>query len=417
MRTARLWAAILGILCVLQTSLLVAGDWPQYRGPEQTGISRETLKLPWPAEGPRALWKVPMNTGFSSFAVAGGKAFTQVVRDIDGKPREICLALDSSTGKELWFADLAVGSGYYGGGEGDGPRSTPTVSDGLVYACTPDLVIHCLDIETGKKLWKNDLMKEYAGRNIGWNSAASPVIDGNLLFMAGGGPGQSLLAFDKKTGKVVWKDHDEIITHATPTVATILGQRQVIFFMKSGLLSVSTADGKALWRYAFPFKVSSAISPVVAGDIVYCSAGYGVGGGACKIAKQGDGFAAKEIWRVPGDKLVANHWSTPVCKDGYLYGMFCFKKFKTGPLKCVELATGKIKWEKPGFGQGNVTLVGDKLLALSDTGNLVAVEATPSEYKEVGRFKALAGKCWSTPAFSDGRIYVRSTTEAACFED
>ena len=119
---------------------------------------------------------------------------------------------------------------------------------------------------------------------------------------------------------------------------------------------------------------------------------------------------------IPGNKEVANHWSTPVCKDGYLYGMFCFKKFKTGPLKCVELATGEVKWEQPGFGQGNVILVGDKLLALTDEGELVVVEATPDAYKDICRTQAVKGKCWSTPALSDGRIYVRSCEEGVCLD-
>jgi outer membrane protein assembly factor BamB len=199
-------------------------------------------------------------------------------------------------------------------------------------------------------------------------------------------------------------------------VATLHGVRQVIFFLQSGLFSVAAADGKELWRFPFRYNVSTAISPVVAGDIVYCSAGYGVGGGACRIARDGAQFTATELWKVPGDKLVANHWSTPVYRDGHLYGMFGFKNYGVGPLKCVEVATGKIKWEQPGFGAGNVILVNDKLLALADYGQMVVVEATPDAYKEVARTKAVTGKCWSTPAFTDGRIFVRSTTEGACLE-
>ena len=415
MRFLRLQSALF-LSSLLATTVLFAAEWPQYRGPQQSGISTETINLPWKGDGPKVLWKTPTNTGFSSFTVAGGKAFTQVVREIGGEPREVCLALDAATGKELWVADIGLGKGYSGGGDGDGPRSTPTIVDGRVYLISPTIEVFCVDAETGKKVWSYDVLKEHNGKSIGWRSAASAVIDGDLLFVGGGGAGQSLLALNKDTGKVVWKTQDETITHATPVVATILGQRQVIFFLKKGLLSVSTSDGKALWNFPFKFNVSTAISPVVSGDIVYCSAGYGVGGGACRIVKTGDGFEAKELWKIAGDKLVANHWSTPICKDGHLYGMFCFKKFKTGPLKCVELATGNVVWEQPGFGQGNVTLVGDKLLALNDQGELVVVEATPSAYKEVGRTKAVGGKCWSTPAISDGKIYIRSTTEGTCLD-
>lgn len=403
-------------MCLVSAAAVHGGDWAQYRGPKQDGISTEDIKPDWGPGGPRVLWTVPANTGFSSLAICAGRAFTQVVREIDGRPREICLALDAATGKELWFADIGLGKGYSGGGDGDGPRSTPTISDGMVYLFTPEMVVHCVDAATGKHIWVHDLIEENEGRNIGWRSAASAVVDGDLVFVGGGGPGQSLLALDKKTGEVVWKGQDEIVTHSTPIVATIHGRRQVIFFLKSGLLSLAVADGRQLWRFDFPFNVSTAITPVVSGDIVYCSAGYGVGGGACRVVKRGDGFTAKELWYISGNKQVANHWSTPVCKDGYLYGMFCFKKFKNGPLKCVELATGKIMWEQPGFGQGNVTLVGDRLLALTDYGDLAVVEARPQAYKEIARTKAIKGKCWSTPSLSDGRVYLRSTSEAKCLK-
>ena len=190
----------------------------------------------------------------------------------------------------------------------------------------------------------------------------------------------------------------------------------MIFFLQSGLLAVAADDGRALWRFPFPYRVSTAITPVVSGNIVYCSAGYDVGGGACRIVRHGEQFTAKELWRIPGNKQVPSHWSTPVAKDGYLYGMFSFKKYGTGPLKCVKLANGKVHWEHPGFGAGNVILVGEKLLALADDGQLVVVAATPKAYKELARAKVLTGKCWSTPALADGRIYVRSSKEGACLE-
>jgi outer membrane protein assembly factor BamB len=257
--------------------------------------------------------------------------------------------------------------------------------------------------------------KEYGGKNVAWKNAASPVIDGDLVYVAAGGPGESFLAINKKTGKVVWKSGTEKITHATPVIATILGQPQIIFFTQKGLVSVTLDTGKQLWQYPFRYSTSTAASPVVCGDIVYCSAGYDVGGGACKITKSGDDFSAKEIWRTPGNKFVANHWSTPVYKDGYLYGLFSFKRYSVGPMKCVEVATGKIMWEQKGFGAGQVILAGGQVLALADDGELVAVDPKPDAYKEVSRFQAIAGKCWSMPGISDGRIYVRSTKEGACF--
>jgi outer membrane protein assembly factor BamB len=405
-------------LCLRDTAARAA-DWPLYRGTGQMGISTEKVDIQWGGDGPKTLWRTPTNTGFSSFAVAGGKVFTQVVRDINGKSREICLALDAATGKELWIADIAKGEGYSGGdtaGGGDGPRSTPTISDGKVYLLTPDLVVHCLDAADGKQIWRRDLIREHHGRNIGWNSAASVAVDGNLVFVGGGGKGESMLGLDKNTGNVVWKTGDEQITHSTPVVATILRQRQVIYFMQSGLVSVDAKTGKQLWKYPFRYNVSTAISPVVSGDIVYLSAGYDVGSSACRIAKEGGRFTATKIWLTKGNEPVVNHWSTPVCKDGYLYGMFGFKKFKNGPMKCVDLATGQVMWQHPGFGQGNVILVADRLVALAEDGNLVIIDATPDSYKEIARTRAFSDKCWTTPAFSDGKIYVRSISEGACYD-
>lgn len=405
------------LLSAAATLPLRAADWPCYRGnPSLSGVCTEPLNLNWPASGPKVLWRVPVHNGFSSFAVAEGKAFTLVNRNIGGQPREVCLALDAATGKELWIADVAVGTGYKGGGEGDGPRSTPTVSAGKVYVFTPDSGLHCLDAATGKPIWKRNIIAEFNGRNIGWNFAASPVVDGDFLFVAGGGAGQSLLAFNKHNGQVIWKTGDEVTTHATPVSTTILGERQVIFFCKSGLVSVRAQDGRLLWKYPYQFKVATAASPVVCGDIVFCTAGYGVGGGACRITKNGNNFTATELYQIPGLKDIPSLWSTPCYKDGFLYGNFSFKSQGRGPLKCVEAATGKIRWEEPGYGDGQVLLVGDKILALTEKGDLVVVAAVPTGHKELKRFKAVTGKCWSTPAISNGRIYVRSTKEAVCLD-
>lgn len=202
------------------------------------------------------------------------------------------------------------------------------------------------------------------------------------------------------------------MTHATPVVATLLGQRQVIYFTQSGLVSLDVKSGKALWRHKFPYSVSTAASPVVASDIVYCSAGYGVGSSAARIAKNGKDWSATELWRVTGNKI-CNHWSTPVALNGHLYGMFSFKEYGKGPLKCVEMATGIEKWAQPGFGPGNVTLVDGQLLVLTDAGELVLVKPDPSGYRESARMKAVQGKCWSTPVVSQGRALVRSTREGA----
>lgn len=389
-----------------------AADWPQYRGPQGDGKSAETIpRADW-GDGPNVLWKRPTPLGFSSFSVADGRLFTVIAED--GK--EVTLALDANTGDPLWRA--AMGTSDYGhdGGNagapnnrgGDGPRSTPAIAGDKVYVYDSHMVLHCFGAKTGKPLWSHDVVAEYAGRTIKWLNASSPIVDGDTVYVGGGGAGQSFLAFDRNSGELIWRSGDETITHATPALATINGTDQLIFFVRSGLVAVQAATGKELWRAEFPFSVSTAASPVVSGNLVYCSAGYGVGAGLFRIT---DDWNAEEVWFKSNDLM--NHWSTPVAHNGYLYGIYEFKKYGRAPLQCVEMATGEVKWTERGFGPGNCILVGEKLVVLSDAGEVVIAGAQPEGYEELARAEILQGKCWSTPAYSDGKIYVRSTEEAA----
>jgi outer membrane protein assembly factor BamB len=399
-----------------------AADWPQFRGPNHDGASPEKILTAWPATGLKPIWKQPMTDGFSSIILGGGKAFTLEAREVDGANQEVCVALDANTGRELWAAPMGAAH-YDGGGNsgtpdnngGDGPRSTPALDGGKVYTYSSRMVLKCMDAANGKQIWACDIKNEHAGSNIHWESAASPLIEGDLVFVAGGGPGQALLAFNKTDGRVVWQGQDDKMTQSTPVVATILGVRQVIFFTQRGLVSVAPATGAVLWRFPFQFKTATAMSPVVCGDIVYCSAAYGIGTGACKISRTGDGLTATQIWSKPANVL-ANHWSTPVCSQGFIYGISGQAKFGKAPLVCVNAATGQIMWSQPGFGPGGCTLVNGCVLVLSDAGDLVLVKATPAAYQEVARSHVLAGKCWNAASVSNGRIYARSTREGASLD-
>jgi outer membrane protein assembly factor BamB len=283
-----------------------------------------------------------------------------------------------------------------------------------VYVIDTNLGVHCVNAENGRKVWDHDVLKEHSGKPIPWMNAASPLIDGDVLLVAGGGKGQALIGLNKNTGKVVWKGEDDKMTHATPIIADVLGVHQAIFFTQTGLVGVEPKKGDVLWRAEFPYKVSTAASPVVFEDIVYCSAGYGVGAGAFKLAKKGSKLEATQIWRRENECF--NHWSTPVVKDGFLYGMFSFKEYGAGPLACVDIRTGQDKWKEGGFGPGQVILVGDKVVATSDKGEIVVAEANPESYKEVARKDVMDGKVWSYPVLANGKIYARSTKEGVCLE-
>lgn len=399
------------IFVLLFSCSALAEDWPQYRGPLGDGKSPESIGA---VSQIKQVWKVPTSLGFSSFSVAGGRAFTQIQED----DQEMVLALDAKSGKKLWSKPLGASDWRGGGGAGtpdnkggDGPRSTPSTDGEYVFVYDAHLLLSCFNAESGHLVWKRDVLNEFAGRNIKWSNATSPLLDGDMIYVGGGGAKQSFLAFEKNTGKVVWKSGDEEFTHATPTITKIDGKKQIIFFVQSGLVSVDPTNGKELWRQKYDFATSTAASPIAEGNLVYCSAGYGVGAGLYKVSGNS---TTERVWRKPS-KLM-NHWSTPVVHDGHLYGIFEFKKYGKAPLNCVELKTGKIKWSKKGFGPGNCILVGDKIVVLSDAGELVIAKAQTNKYEEISRTDVLEGKCWSTPAYSNGRVYIRSTVEGACLD-
>lgn len=409
---------ILGLALATAASTATA-DWATFRGPAGNGIVPALPDAKWSL---KEVWKSPTNLGFSSFAVAGGKAYTLVTGETEGNTGEMLLCLDEKTGKQLWSKPLTVIAKYDGGGDagtpdnkgGDGSRSTPVIDSGKVYVIDSMLGVFCFDAASGDKVWSHDVMKENAGVQIKWHNAASPLIDGDVLMLAGGGAGQALIGLDKNTGKVLWKGEDDKMTHATPILADIHGVHQAIFFTQTGLVGVNPQKGDVLWRAEFPYKVSTAASPVVFEDIVYCSAGYGVGAGAFKLAKKGSKLEATQIWR--RENQCFNHWSTPVVKDGYLYGMFSFKEYGAGPLACVDIRTGEDKWAEAGFGPGQVILAGDKIIATSDKGEIVVAEANPEKYKEVARKDVLDGKVWSYPILANGKIFARSTVEGVCLD-
>ena len=406
-------------------SALCAEDWPQYRGANHDGISTETIRTNWSAEPPREVWKIPLDPGLSSFSVAGGKAFTLVRRPASGQDQEFCIALNADTGAELWASPpLGIASYPHGGvGPDDGPRSTPSVDGDRVYVLTSYLRLYCLNVTNGAVVWSKDLTTEYGSNVILWQSAASPLVEGDLVFVIADAPNQCLLAFHKSDGSEAWKGQNDVMTQATPVAATIAGVRQVIFFAKSGLVSVAPESGSLLWRYPFPFSTSTAASPVVSNDVVYCSAAYGGGAGVVQITSSGSQLITREVWRTPGSNM--NHWATPVLNKGYLFGIYG----QQGPgveLRCIDFTTGGTMWRQSGVGTGGgVLFVTGHVLVLTEDGNLLLVKPDSAAYNEAARYRALDGssnsipgivRCWNVPAISNGRIYARSTYEAVCLD-
>jgi outer membrane protein assembly factor BamB len=402
------------VFCFSFPLVCLSADWPQYRGPNHDGVSLENIRTNWSEVPPRQVWKVRLDPALSSLAISGGRVFTQVRRLLSSVEQEFCIALNADTGEEIWAAPLGIALYDGGVGDDDGPRSTPSVDGNRVYVLSSYLRLVCLDAATGAEIWSKDLVEEYGGVVIGWQNAASPLIVGDLVIVNGNAPNQCLMAFHKQDGTVAWQRHNDGMTHATPVTANMVGVDQIIFYAQSGLVSVAPDTGNVLWRFAVNYNgVSVAASPVVAGDRVYCSRAYPTPAGALVVGvKNSTGaFTATQVWGRTNQLL--NHWCTPVHHQGYLYGMF-----GQGILtfKCVEFATGLERWSLSGFGYGSVLVVGGNILALSDSGELILVAPNPTAYSEIARFRPLTGKCWNVAAVSNGRIYLRSTTEAVCLD-
>ena len=335
-----------------------AADWPSVAGPNGNRQVAVEKPVTFPAAGPRVLWEISADGGFSSFVTGDGRAYTVVPI----KSRETVIAVDRKSGKTVWETSLGA-TGYRPGGEKgapgnegkDGPRATPVFSQNRVFVFGAHFDLYALDGASGKILWRHDLVKEFGGAEIVWSNAASPLIVGDRVLVAGGGKGQSYLAFKASDGGLVWKTGSDRPTHSTPIFATIHEQPQAIFMAERGIVALDPKDGRELWHYPFPHRTATAASPVVWGDIVNCAAAYGVGGAACQVTRKGDVWEVAELWRKPGAETGA-HWSTAIARDGYLYGHYGHRDFEKNSFKCVDIRTGEVKWEKPGFGPSQAIL-------------------------------------------------------------
>ena len=390
---------------------VLKGEWTQWRGPNRDGISSETGFLKsWSKEGPRIVWRARLGEGFSGISVSQGRGYTMYAQGND----EFVVCLETATGKILWqFRSDAKFPDYQGG---HGPRSTPTIDDGRVFALSAHGKLYSLHEETGKVLWQRDLKKEYGSKTPQWGFATSPLVEGDLLLIEAGGhpftnPGdsQNIIAFDKKSGQVMWTSPAGKPAYSSPIAATVGGIRQIIFFPAPGLVSVSPIDGRILWRYGWKtsYDVNAATPIFIPPDKIFLSSGYGRGAAVLQIKQARGRLKVEEVWK---SRVMKNQFSSSVLSGNYLYG------FDMTILKCIEADTGKERWKKRGFGKGSLILADDHLIILSDAGKLALVEASPSHYEEKASAKVLSGRCWTVPTLAGGKLYLRSHKEIVCLD-
>jgi outer membrane protein assembly factor BamB len=402
--------SVLGAGLVLLTAIanVSAADWPQFLGPTRNGVSTETgLAKSWPEMGPPVVWEREVGEGFSAPVVSGD---TLVLFHRVGD-EEVVEAVDAATGKPRWkFAYPTKYADAYG--KGDGPRSTPLVAGGKVYTLGAEGTLHCLEQKDGKKVWEKSLAKEYELRPTFFGVGTSPLVEGELLLLNVGAKGAGIVAFDRDTGKEVWKATDDEASYSSPVAATIDGVRHVFFFTRTGLVGLDPKDGKVRfskrWRSRGEASVNAA-APLVIGDQVFLTASYATGAVLLRVTRDG----VKEVWS--GDRSLSSHYNTPIEKDGYLYGIDGRQEQGTR-LRCVELKSGTVKWEKERFGCASMILADGQLIALTEGGDLVLIEPTPEGYREKARAAALrATPCRAEIALADGRLYGRDGKRLVCW--
>lgn len=390
-------------------------DWPQWRGAGRDGISPATgLRTDWTRDPPKLVWKKPVGRGYASLSVVGNRAY---LLDYDGKGFERVYCLDAATGNDIWvyrYETNRKGGGYAG------PRATPTVFDGRVYTVGADGHFLCLEADPPdhqpKVLWEHMLMAEFNAPMPGHGAACSPLIEGDSVIVQPGGKDASVVAFDRKTGKMAWGSMSDPASYSSPVAATVAGVRQVIAFTARGVGGVRAADGNPLWHFtwATSFDVNAA-TPIVAGDYVFVSSGYGVGCALVHVSATKDGGVEAKPVYVRKGKLMRNHHMTCVLRDGYLYG--CDDSGRQ-ELKCVDLRAGEEKWATEKVGKHTLIYADGHLIALNEEGTLVLAECSPKGYHEKGRLTGIlsGSECWALPALANGRLYIRGHHDAFCLD-
>ena len=417
-------------------------DWTQFHGTTGDGYSPDPISTNWPVQGPTIVWaNMSLTNGFSSFAVSQGRAFTMISQpDGSGGYLEVCACVDAATGTNIWATPVgtapwnptSTGVGGYGTppyDTGDGPRGTPCVQGGNVIVLSGLLQLLCLNATNGSIIWSNDLAGTYGatGASDGFENS-SPRADNGLIYLnLNNGTSQDIAAFHAADGSLAWSNLTDRLTDTTPTIATIFGTRQVIFASTTALVGLDSGTGNLLWRFPYPWGTiftSMGASPIVSSNVVYCTAGYNRGSAAVQIQYSGgQWYATNRLWtQTYPSSSYQSEWMTPVVQNGYIYGPYGSGNYLVCPLNCINLTNGTVMWSQPNFGKGGVIFVNHYVLALTEDGQLVLVSPDPSGYHELARYQAFHfddthhGKCWMSPAYSNGRIYARSTTGGICLD-
>jgi outer membrane protein assembly factor BamB len=380
------------LFCLALGSSALALDWPRWRGPEMNGISKEkNWTTVWPKEGPKQLWKANVGIGFSSVSVSEGSLFTMG----NNNDRDTVYCFDAATGKELWKHTYAepLDPRYYEGGT----SCTPTVDGQTVYTLSRKGKVFAFAADSGKIRWQREIAKEHGLTIPEWGFAGAPLVEGELLVLNGGTHG---LALKKSDGTLVWSTGKDSSGYATPVPFRSESGRALAVFGWRTLAAVTLKEGKLLWE--IPWKTEydiNAADPIIAGDKMFVSSGYRKGGALLKLNGE-----PKTIW---ANQNMHNQLNSSVLIEKHLYGI-SGQSGHGADLRCVESETGKVVWTEKTPGFGALMAAADKLIVLSEKGELIVCAATPEKFQPLARAQVLGGKCWTVPVLANGRIYCRN---------
>lgn len=374
-------------------------DWPQWRGPDRNGVSKETgLLAQWPKSGPTVAWSAAMlGAGYGSMAVQGDRVWVQGMRN----KQSVVSSLNRADGKVAWVRVLGTAGDN---DRGPGPRGTPTIDGDRLYALSETGDLACLRTSDGTVVWQRNILKEFKAENPYWLLSESPLVDGNLVIVSPGGRGAGMVALDKMSGKTVWtsKELSDGAGYASPIVADVGGVRTIMNFTADAGVGVRATDGKLMWRNTEPANDTANIAtPVYSDGKVFYTSSYGTGASLLGLKATGSEVHAQEIYFTRDMK---NHHGGVVLVNGYIYG------FNDSILTCLEFNSGKMIWRDRSVGKGAVTYADGHLYILSEDNVVGLVEATPAGYREKGRFSIAdqGWPSWAHPVVSGGRLYIRN---------
>ncbi len=387
----------------------VVGDprayWTDFRGPSRDGRYQEMpIFTAWPAGGLKPVWKQPIGAGYASFVVAHGRAFTVEQR----RTKEVVAAYDVVTGRELWTRSWdGLFQEVMGG---DGPRATPTWFDGRVYALGAQGELQCLEDDTGRMVWRRNILEENGSANLQWGMSAAPlIVDDTVVVLPGGNHGKSIVAYDRRNGEKVWSVENDQQAYSSPMLVTLADTRQLVVLSATRLIGLSPGKGTLLWQYPWPTQMGiNASQPLVVSDSrIFVSSSYGIGAALLEITRSKGTFAVREVWR---NMRMKNKFTSSVLHEGFVYGL------DENILTCLDVATGDVKWKGGRYGYGQIILASGHIIVLTEDGDLALVRATPAKHDQLARFSALEGKTWNHPSLADGYLLVRNLQEMAAFD-